>query len=325
MSAQVDFETLISKGHIDADDVSALRRAMYGGDHRISAVEADALFRLNDLCDWYDSSWADFFVEAVVDYVVHQSEPHGYVSEQNGNWLIDRVSKDGIVKNATELEAMIKVLETSSEVPEGLQRFAMQHVKNAVLKGEGPTRSGLELSPGQIGRAEVDLLRRVLYACGGRGGVAVSRAEAEMLFDVNDAVTHGVNDASWTDLFVKAVANYLMATRGYQSPDREEALRREAWLDDTDAGVGQFVGKILAGGLRGVVDAYKYEDSDMAAQRAVEIASAEAITMDEAGWLADRIGKDGIFDDAERALLIFIKTESPNIHPSLKPLLDQVA
>ncbi len=324
MIAHTEMDALIAKAHIDEDDVLMLRRSMYGDDHSISQYEADALFRLNDSCEGA-KAWSDFFVEAIVDFVVHQAEPTGYMSDKNAAWLIDRVSQSGVVKSATALEALVKAMEAATTVPDALEGFAMAQVKNAVLSGAGPLRSDETLEAGRIGRGEVELLRRVLYACGGDAGVAISRLEAETLFDINDAVTDAMKEPAWLDLFVKANANYLMAVRGHRALSRDEVLRREAWLDDTDAGVGQFFGKILAGGLRGVLDAYDQDDAGRAATLSAEAATAEVVTEDEAGWLVDRIGKNGEINEPERALLMFVKAEAPNIHPRLQPLFDQVA
>ena len=43
------------------------------------------------------------------------------------------------------------------------------------------------------------------------------------------------------------------------------------------------------------------------------------------GWLAERIGRDGKTTPNERALLMFLKTESASIDPALKALLDKAA
>jgi hypothetical protein len=328
MISQHDLDRIKSSGRISDEDVLAMRREMYGDDHRINVEEAEALFALNDACEGVSNAWTDFFVEAIVDFVSGQSEPQGYVSVSHADWLIDKISASGIVKTATELELVVKVMEKSRRVPEALEVFTMQQVRHAVLNGDGVTRTGQELQPGHIGRGEVELLRRVLYACGGDDSAAISCAEAEVLFDINDAVVDVDNDPSWPDLFTKAIANYLMAARGYRPPSRAEALRREAWLDDTDTGldgVGDFMGSILSGGLRAIIDAYKDTSDDGIRQQAAEIATAEVITVSEADWVADRIGRDGELADAERALLLFIKTESPNIHPKLQPLLEKVA
>lgn len=324
MISRADIDRLKAGGHIGDDDVLMLRRAIYGDDHRIGADEAEALAELNEACAG-SPAWSDLFVEATADFIVHQSEPAGYVAHNNAVWLMDHFADADRIKSATALEAMVKVLETATEAPAELELFVMRQVKHAVLSGDGPTRSGEPLSPGRIGKAEVALLRRVLYACGGSQGVAVSRAEAEMLFDINDAVTDIDNDPDWPDLFVKAVANYLMAARGYQPLSREEALRRAAWLDDREIGFGDFIGKIMAGGLRGVAAAYRDEAEGRAERLAADVAVSETITGEEADWLVGRIGRDGTFDGCERALLTFIKAEAPDIHPALKPLLAEVA
>jgi hypothetical protein len=325
MISQSEIDKLIAKGRIDENDVLALRRNMYGDDYRISEEEANALFSINDACDGCDSTWPQFFIESIVDFVISQSEPKGYVSQAHADWLITRASSFGIVKSATEIEMLIKLMEAAHQVPKNLEFFVMRQVKQAVLSGDGVTRSGEDLVPGKIGCAEVELLRRILHACGGDDSAAISRSEAEMLFDINDAVSDVTNDASWPDLFVKAIANYLLAVRGFEPPSREEALRREAWLDDDTVDIGSFFGKILAGGLRGVLAGYQECSENLALNKAHDIAISETITEDEASWLSDRIGSDGTIHDAEKALLMFIKTESPNIHPGLKPLIDKVA
>jgi len=45
----------------------------------------------------------------------------------------------------------------------------------------------------------------------------------------------------------------------------------------------------------------------------------------EAAWLAERIGRDGVLHENEKALLKFLKEESPNIDGALQPLLDKVS
>ena len=58
----------------------------------------------------------------------------------------------------------------------------------------------------------------------------------------------------------------------------------------------------------------------MGAERA-----AEGVSHEEARWLVERIGRDGMFDPAEQALIRFLKVESPQIHPVLRPLMDAIA
>jgi len=60
-------------------------------------------------------------------------------------------------------------------------------------------------------------------------------------------------------------------------------------------------------------------------QQKVEIVTHEAVTAAEATWLAERIGRDGKTTANERALLAFLKTESPSIDPALRALVERAA
>lgn len=325
----VSMNKLKSRGSIKDTDVLRLRKVFYE-DGRISREEAEQLFALNDACRIQDSSWPDFFVEALTDYAVHQDEPAGYLTIANADWLIEKISSDGRVESKTELELLIKVIETARWAPTSISAFALAQVKKAVLEGDGPIRSGKSLQPGVIAKAEVELLRRILYAFGGDGSNAISRLEAEVLFDLNDATSEADNDPAWPDLFVKAVANSLMAASGYKAPPREEALRQLEWLkesaDLSAAAVLKRVGDGFAGFLKGY-DRQSPEERAMARleRQKIEIITNERIDAGEAAWLARRINRDGKLHDNEKALLSFIKRESPQIHPALQGLLDRVA
>lgn len=346
---------IAARGRITAEDVIDLRRAVYEGAALVDADEIEALFALEEACSESAPEWTEFFCEAVTDFIVHQERPHGWISDANALWLERRILRDGVVGTKGELEVVVRVLEKAEVAPASLSAFALRQVAAAVLDGRGPLARGRSLEPGAISADEVELLRRVLYAFGSHGRIAVTREEAEVLFDLNDRSREADNHPSWSDLFVKAVANMLMAARGYQVPTREEALRREAWLDAPTAGVSGILGSVAAGlvtgssiaalgeSLRAVWGcrrrcrgdgepcpecAVRDSETEQAARnRAVEaeIAVAERVDSDEVRWLAERIGRDGVLHDNERALLDFLRDESTDIHPSLRTLLDTAA
>lgn len=314
--------------HLTVEDAKAMRRAVYH-DGAVDPGELEAVFALDEAAERRDPEWSAFFVEVVTDFIVNQEKPQGYVSEANARWLIDRIAKDGVVATASELELLVTVLEKATSSPDQLSAFALDQVRHAVVDGDGPLAKGT-LTPGRVGAEEADLIRRVLYAFGGEGNIAVTRAEAEVLFDINDATAEADNDPAWTDLFVKALANTLMAASGYQVPSREVALKREDWLSSGAGGVGDFFARMVSGGLKGVFDAYRQPDLEARwaerNQRFAEAsAAAEVVNEPEAAWLADRIGRDGKLHENEKAVLRFIAEQSPDIHPSLKPLIDKAA
>jgi hypothetical protein len=322
---------IAERGEIRPEDVARLRATVYGN-AVVSAEEAEWAFALDEAARSACPEWTEFFLEAVTDFVVRQEKPEGYVSEANAAWLVEAVGRDGTVKTASELELLIKVMETATSAPPSLSAFALKQVAAAVIDGQGPLADGRTLEPGVIGAADVEMMRRILFAFGGHGAVGISREEAEVLFDLNDRSREADNHPAWSDLFVKCVANFLMAARGYAVLSREEALRREAWLDAPTGGVaalfGDMMSSMLSNGLKGIWSAWREEESAWAARNRrveAEIAEAAAVSSEEVKWLADRIGRDGVIHANERALLRFLSEESPDLHPSLRTLLDTAA
>ncbi|PWE16523.1 hypothetical protein DDZ18_12195 [Marinicauda salina] len=332
MTAELSAVTarVTASGRITEADVREIRGVVYP-DMTLDPREADALFALDEAATDRDPAWTDLFCEAMTDLLVRQAEPQGYVDDEAAAWFMERISQDGEVRSDTELEAVVRVLEQAERAPEALSAFALDQVRRAVVEGTGPlprkNAGGGALTPGRVGEAEAELVRRILYAFGGDGAVAVTKSEAEVLFDINDAVEGADNHPAWTDLFVKALANFLMAASGYEAPSRREALRREEWLESETGGVGDFMARMAKTGFSGLIRQYRAPSLREAWADRNEVMDArqeeaEAVTSDEAEWLARRMRRDGEFGEAERALLKFIGEESPDIHPALKPLID---
>lgn len=329
---------LKAAGTMTDKDVVKLRMAIYP-DMDVSVEEAAGLFELNDVAGAdAHPAWRELFIEAITDHVVRQRHPQGHVDDAACDWLIRCIDADGVVRIGCELELLVKVLEAAESVPKRLTTYALEQVQQAVLTGEGPLANGGRLERGRINADETALVRRVLYASAGQGNVAITRDEAEALFQINDAARGQDNDPAWKDLFAKAIAAAMMTVSGYKPLPVEEAARREAWLSTPSEGVGGFMWRLFcgigAGGMAmthpGGMEAVMHPGDDTLDEwrrhnADVEAAQAEAETIDggEAQWLADRILRDGMVDEAERALLAFIAEESPSIHPALQPLLEQ--
>ena len=252
----VSIAEIKARGSIKDADVLKVRRNYYD-DGSITAEEAEAIIALNEACPVQDPAWADCFIETITDYVVDQAQPEGYLTTENSEWLIERIAKDGRIETKTELELLVNVLDKARWAPQSLVRFALQQVKDAVINGVGPLRSGKKLEPGLVSEADVDLLRRILYSFGGDGNIAVTQAEAEVLFDINDATAEADNHPAWPDLFVKAIASCVMAASGYACPPREVALARDAWLDRRGDLSLDAVLAGMASGVKGLFGGYR--------------------------------------------------------------------
>jgi hypothetical protein len=308
-----------SQGRITDADVLALRQLVYD-DSVVSIIEADRIFALNDQITDRPQNWSEFFVEAVTDFLVRQTPPYGYVDESNAMWLTERISHDGVVDGDTEMALMMNVLKYAERVPTRLELFALDQVKMAVVDGLGALARDPSHQDNVIDAREVELVRLALYACGGDGGFGISRQEAEVLFDLNDATNGAPNHESWKDLFVGCIANYLMVLPAPEMPDHQEALRRHNWLA-SDEGISWNI----LGSMKTWMEDWRDSDAPSWGMDSAGRKVAEAITSVEASWLIERLNRDGVIHENEQALLDFLQAECPDIHASLTPLLSAAA
>jgi len=297
---------------ISAADVLSLRKEIWP-DGVISAEEAELLFEINDLDCQPGEEWHEFFVAAITAYIVQQTEPKGYVSEDNARWLMEKIDHDGKVQSAAELELLVRTMEKATGTPETLQDYVLKQIEDAVLTGEGPTRNAGSLQPGSVSDAEVEILRRVCYAAGSDGPGRISRNEADMLFRIKDATLAAGNSKHWPKLFVQLIGNYLMAYGEYDMLCRTEAARLERFMDDNKPSVRGFFGRMKDSDIGGTFR--KVFDSDIFGQKNSEcghidaVAQARKLTIVENSWLHGKIHADQNLDPLETELLDFIADE----------------
>lgn len=290
-------KALTRQGYVSAEDVLRMRRRVFG-DQVVDHEEMADLLQLAAMAPEGDPSWQQFLGEAMADFFIRQAEPRGYMGVEDGAFLVECLKEPGAINTAV-LDALVHMVKHAQSVPQPVIDFGLEAIRAHVL------------ADAVIDADEVERIRAFLFAAGGAGNVAITRAEAEFLFDLNDAAYSASNHPSWADLFMKAVANHLMAHIGYQPPTRREALRREAWLKSPKADITGFFGRMAQGGFKAVIDAYsKREPHPQAAandRRAVEAAEAEKLTAMETDWLTDRIKRDGLVNDAEEALIAHLR------------------
>jgi len=322
---------LLQRGSIDDADVSLLRDA-WQNDCFITADEAESLIALNACCPRKDPAWTVFYVEALTDYFVNQVEPEGYLTAEKARHLCESIAPKGLVVRKSDLELLISVLDQSRWSPASLSRLALEQVKCAVVHGVGPLRPAVPEATGTIREHEVDLIRRILYAYGGERPVAITRPEMEVLFDINDAIADPQANASWSDLFVKAATNVVMAASGQAVPTREEALRRDAWLMEAKGEMSPLalLSAMVSSSLDAVRATYRDQSIEERAlvrleQQRTEIITNEEIAQAEAPWLCERIGRGGRLSPNEAALVSYLERESPRMHPDLKAAVSRLA
>lgn len=300
-------EQAMADGAIRADEILSLRQEGWSNGH-IDQDEADAIFVLNDHLDQPTSEWSDFFVEALSEFLVHTLEPAGYVTEDQAEWLIDRVDSNGRLDSLTELELLVKVLEKAIDVPQRLNDYALKQIEQAVLTGEGPTRDGGALESGNVNEAETRLLRRIIFASGSERPAAVGQNEAEMLFRLKDATLQADNAPEWKRLFVQGVGNYLQGFGGRDPLSRERAAELEGFMNKSAASVGGFLGRMAHSSPRAGFSSL-FGGKPEAIDLDVDVEAAHAVTSIEKAWLQGQIDGNGQIDEYDQALLDFLAEE----------------
>lgn len=131
---------------------------------------------------------------------------------------------------------------------------ALAIVRDGVITGEGPTAKGRIHFSRALDAADADWCERILTAT----AVAhepVSRAEAEALFEINDAASERTDDGRFDDLFAKAVVHHAAAASGLPVPPRSVALSAdiaiESWAPTKAVGVNTEVLEWIATQMRG--------------------------------------------------------------------------
>lgn len=315
MNKSAALAKIAAKGFVSAEDVTTLRRNVFH-DGVVSPKELDALFKLAEHAPKGSPEWPMFFEEAAADFYLREEEPYGYITDAEFETLKARITRDGHIASPLEIRLLLKLLETSTSTPTSMHDFVGEQLRHAILSKGADAR---------VTRDYTELMRRFIFTGGGDGHHAVTRAEAELLFDINDATMGIDNDPAWTELFVKAIANHLMAHFSYAPPSREEALARHDFMSDHSVNVGGFFKRMISGGLAG------FKEDETSPQRARNearergIREAEKITPEEAEWLADRIGRDGVFGESERRLIQHMRDIGAELPPKLKALIERAA
>ncbi len=303
-----DFSSALKAGGaIAPEDVLAIRRSVWP-DGEVARAEAETIFELHRLARSPSLEWSDFFIEAIADCVLNGTEPRGYVDDETADWLIGQLDRDGKPIGAVELELVVRIAEKALNAPARLKAWALAEIECCVLTGEGPTRRSGDLRPGSVDEAEVELLRRLVFASGGDGALAVSRDEAEMLWRIKDSTLGAANAAGWQRLFVQAVGNHLMAYSSYRPLERPEAERLEAFMNDRSSSVLGFLARMGRPDFNGAARSFGRERS--AGEHKAAVDSSAAVTPTENAWLQFNVERDGRMDEHEEALIRFLEEES---------------
>lgn len=107
---------------------------------------------------------------------------------------------------------------------------ALTVVRDGVITGEGPTTRGRVHFSRSLDAVDVALCARILTA-NAVEHQPVSRAEAEVLFEINDAAAERTDGGQFDDLLAKAVAHHAASASGLRVPPRTVALSPDTEIE----------------------------------------------------------------------------------------------
>jgi hypothetical protein len=132
---------------------------------------------------------------------------------------------------------------------------ALAIVRDGVITGEGPTTTGRVHFSRFLDGEDAAWCARILPAYA-LEHLPVSRAEAEALFEINEAATERSDGGRFDDLLAKAIAHHAASASGLAVPPRSVALAPdtaiESWAPGYSTKVDVKVLEWIAGRMRGM-------------------------------------------------------------------------
>jgi hypothetical protein len=165
-----------------------------------------------------------------------------------------KLKREAMFVPTSEVAEPIGALEPSKISCRDTAALALAVVRDGVITGEGPTTRGRVHFSRELDADDADWCARILTATAVEHQ-PVSRAEAEALFEINDAAAERSDDGRFDDLLAKAVVHHAASVSGLAVPPRTIALAPEtpieSWGPTRSINVDIEVLEWIAGQMRG--------------------------------------------------------------------------
>jgi hypothetical protein len=200
-------------GRITDDDVAAMRRAIWGSQSGVSREAALLLMALNREVRERGQAWPALYNDALMDFFLYdQAEP--VIDDRAGELLVKEITADSSVDDATELRLLLSLTARASSCPPPVVALARDSLLASVQASEQPLFSERPRRARAIDEDDLEAIRRLVYGQGGAGGLHVNEGEALWLAALDRATADAANAPGWREIYVKAMAMYLLLGRG---------------------------------------------------------------------------------------------------------------
>jgi hypothetical protein len=170
---------------------------------------------------------------------------------------MDMLDQNKKLRSETMAASTNKTAETNGALEPSCREsaaHALTIVRDGVITGEGPTTKGRVHFSRALDAGDAAWCARILTATAVEHQ-PVSRAEAEALFEINDAAAERSDEGRFDDLLAKAVVHHAASASGLPVPPRTVALSPEtaieSWAPTKAVGVDTEVLQWIADQMRG--------------------------------------------------------------------------
>lgn len=154
----------------------------------------------------------------------------------------------------TAQNASARAIESLFIIDRSAAVHALGVVRDGIITGEGPTVAGRVHFTRALDADDAQWCARIL-AAEALDDQPVSRAEAETLFEINEAAAERSDDGLFDDLFAKAIVHHAASASGLPVPPRSVALSPDtaidSWAPTRAIGVNVEVLEWIAAQMRG--------------------------------------------------------------------------
>lgn len=159
-----------------------------------------------------------------------------------------------VTRPTGSLAALITTIESSPIATATDAAQALAFVRDGVITGEGPTTAGRVHFSRSLDAHDADWCARILTARAINES-AVSREEAQALFQIDEAAAERSDNGRFDDLFAKAIVHHAASASGLRVPSRAVALSPdtaiESWAPARSTDVNVEVLEWIAAQMRG--------------------------------------------------------------------------
>jgi len=299
---------IVNARSITTDDLRRLEREVFPRGIT-SADEADVLIHLHDVCEILAPEWNDYYTSALSEYFIDAEEPKGSISSAEGAALIAKFAAAGRIENDLDFELLLKSVESAHQCADNLVLFLLEQTRHGAVHGHGPVRQSPPSSPPSLEKAEVDIIKRILFPLSTRKQRTLSQCQAAYLMDFNDILDEKANHASWTDVYVKSLLGFAV---DWSSTKAREMEQREKWK------LKPYLLKRFSGVGRSKSEPADRKPDQVTARENVILfpngQKDDGVSADPVAWFAARIKTLESVDRNNKQLLQKLKRQSEKLH-----------